>query len=154
MKLNIKQTWQETPTALKIGVGVLGVYILSKSLASLKNTFSGGGLGKNYQSDLNKLEKSQIRPSYSDQTYVGFADSIYNEYFKEVFPDIEDVLPIFNKLNNDADFLKLEQAFGTRRLLFGTTKGTLSAVLRRAFNSKDVEQINEILQKKNIKARV
>ena len=153
-KGKIKQTWQETPTSLKIGVGVLSLYIFSKALSSLKSTLKGEGFGKDYSGDIKKLEKDKnIKPSYSDQVYVGFADTIYYEYLNEFYSDIEDVLPIFEKLNNDVDYIKLTQAFGERRLLFTALKGSLGVIIRRMFNTKDVASINAVLKKKNINAQ-
>jgi hypothetical protein len=150
----LTQTWREAPTLAKVGVGILGLYIVAKSLSSLKNTFTGAGFGKNYDSDLNKLEKKQIVASYSDQTYNSFADAIYTEYTSEFFSDIDDVLPIFNKLNNDADWVKLVQAFGERRVMFSTIKQGLGGILSRMFDREELEQINAILRRKGIKAAV
>jgi hypothetical protein len=150
----LTQTWKNTPTFAKVGVGVIGLYIVAKSLSSLKETLKGGGFGKNYDSDLNKLEKKQVVASYTDQTYVAFADSIYTEYTSEFFHDIEDVLPIFSKLQNDADWIKLVRAFGERRVMFSSIKQGLGGILSRMFDTKELEQINAIFRKKGINAAV
>lgn len=157
MKINksaIKETWQSVPTPFKIGVGALGLYVIAKSIQSISKTLQGAGFGKDYQGDVKELEKKNIRASYSDQVYLGFADTIYYEYLNEFFADIEDILPIFNKLNNDIDYIKLTQGFGERRLLFQANKGTLGVIIRRMFNAKDVEKINAVLKKKKINAQL
>ena len=154
MKEKLVQSWRDTPTFAKVGLGVIGLYLVSKSLASLKSTFGGAGLGKDYDKDLDQLEKKQVNPSYTNQTYLTFADRIYSEYISEFFPDIEDVLPIFEKLNNDADWIKLNQAFGERRVQFSTTKLGLGGILGRMFKTKELEQINVVLRRKGIKAQV
>jgi hypothetical protein len=153
MKSKIQETWQSIPTPLKIGVGVLGLFIIAKSVKSLSETLGGKGFGKNYGADVKELEKKNIKASYSDQVYLGFADTIYYEYLNEFFSDIEDILPIFSKLNNDIDYIKLTQAFGDRRLLFQANKGSLGVIIRRMFDAEEVAQINAVLKKKNINAQ-
>jgi hypothetical protein len=155
MKEKLTQSWRDTPTIAKVGLGVIGLYLVSKSFASLKSTFGSAGLGKDYNKDLNQLEKKQISASYTNQTYLTFADRIYSEYVSELFfSDIEDILPIFQKLNNDADWVKLNQAFGERRVMFSTMKLGLGGILGRMFNTKELEEINAVLRKKGIKAQV
>lgn len=154
MKQKINEAWQNTPTLAKVGVGILGLYILSKSLKNLKSLVSGDGLGANYGTDLNKLEKVNIVPSYADSTYLGFADQIYREYMTEAFfEDIDDIVAIFSKMNNDADMLKLDQAFGQRRALFTTQKANLSATLSRMFDRSEIDKINAVMKRKGLKAR-
>jgi hypothetical protein len=153
MKSKIQETWQSIPTPLKFGVGVLGLFIIAKSVKSLSETLGSKGFGKNYGADVKELEKKNIKASYSDQVYLGFADTIYYEYLNEFFSDIEDILPIFSKLNNDIDYIKLTQAFGDRRLLFQANKGSLGVIIRRMFDAEEVAQINAILKKKNINAQ-
>lgn len=152
-KANITSTLKETPTIVKVGVGVLGLYIVSKTLKNLKDVVKGDGFGKKYNTSLNELEKNNIKPSYADSTYLQFADRIYVEYWGELISDIEDVTPVFEKMNNDADMIKLTQAFGERRVLFSTSKYGLGVILNRAFGTKGVEQINAILKKKGITYR-
>jgi hypothetical protein len=148
----VNQFWKESSLPVKVGVGVIGVYILSKAISSLKSSL-GGEFGKNYNKDLNKLETKNILPSYSDQVYVGFADTIYSEYANEFFSDVEDVIPIINKMTNDADMLKLTQAFGDRRFMFSGTKGNLGAIIRKMFDNSEIETLNEILSRKGINYR-
>lgn len=151
---NIKEAIKSAPIPFKIGLGVLGIYIIAKSVKSLSTTLGSKGFGKDYGADVKDLEKKNIKASYSDQVYLGFADTIYYEYLNEFYSDIEDILPIFNKLNNDIDYIKLTQGFGERRLLWQANKGSLGVIIRRMFNAKEVEQINAILKKKKINAQL
>lgn len=146
-----KKVWNTTPTYAKIGVGVLAVYLLSKGIKNISDVFKSGEFGKQYNKDINKLESKNILPSYADQVYVGFADTIYSEYLNEFFPDIEDVLPIFRKMNNDADMVKLTQAYGERRQPFSTNKSGLGSAITNMFDQSEIEQINEILVRRGIR---
>jgi hypothetical protein len=146
-----KKVWQQTPTYAKIGVGVLSIYLLSKSIKSLSEVFKGGAFGKQYGKDIKDLESQNILPSYADQVYVGFADTIYSEYLNEFFPDLSDVMPIYRKMNNDADLIKLTQAYGERRQPFSLNKGGLATAITGMFDGQEIEAINELLRRKGIR---
>jgi len=70
-----------------------------------------------------------------------------------------DLIAVFHHLHNDADFLAVEKAYGTRTLLSGfflTTDftGTMVASIVSDADSSSIVTINKILAKKGIKRRI
>ncbi|NDA64675.1 MAG: hypothetical protein EBX50_21990, partial [Chitinophagia bacterium] len=70
--------------------------------------------------DIAKLQQAGQTPTYLDSNYSNFADAIYaarsgNKLFGT---DENAIYSIFKQMKNDADIVKLSQAFGTRRLSF------------------------------------
>jgi hypothetical protein len=71
------------------------------------------------------------------------------------------IIPIFNRLKNDADFALLQSAYGSRTISSGRGnifekdfKGTLTASLSNELSYYWRDKINKILQAKKIKYRV
>lgn len=151
MKQENIEKFNQLPLPVKLGLGIIGFIVVRNVASAVKKAVKGGGFGKDYKSQQEELEEEGVFPSYSDSVYLQFAETIYVEYWGEVFSDVEDVTPIFQKMNNEADVLKLIEAFGDRRVLFSNSKYGLGVILNRAFGNKGVAEINAILKKKGIK---
>ncbi len=103
---------------------------------------------------LNELRSQQIFPSYPDTQYKILADKL--EQCFQGYGTCSD-FSAWEAMKNDADVLKLIQAFGVRTISSGKwnptpdTIGNLSTILADEGSSFDV--INGMLAKKGIKYR-
>jgi hypothetical protein len=134
--------------ALLIGGVVLGYKILK----DLLNAFSGGNYPEvtiDLENELNKLKSRGINPTISDSQASSYAD--YIEATNKSWNTNEDeIVNIFKVLKNNADLILLKIKFGTRRPQFETIYVGLSAFLRADLNNNYIQEINNILQSKNI----
>lgn len=111
---------------------------------------------KDVKSDLNNLMLQGIFPSYNDSQYKTWADGMEACYqgWGTCTGDT-----IFVNMKNDADVLKLIEAFGVRTISSGRWNpapdftGDLPAVLRDELTGTDIESINNALGDKKIKFR-
>ena len=119
-----------------------------------------------------KLEETGMRASYSPSQYKAWADGIVNQFDGCDFSPENYLIPsmfasysgvyvykIFEKLNNDVDFLSLQTAYGIRKydncgLWNGDFEGSLTASLTDELTTSELKQINNLLIKKGIKYRV
>ncbi len=139
-----------------------------------------------FNNDLNSLNKSGILPTYQESQYKQWADSIQQQFdgcdtssysfsndFSWISNDLHTaltnannssnysdsgatVLLIIQQLKNNADFLALQVAFGSRTYgscgILGTwfagTVGpvTLSAAMRDELNTSEIAGLNMVLQ--------
>lgn len=105
-------------------------------------------------SELNRLQKQGIIPSYPEAQFKVWADAAYSCYagWGTCSGDT-----IFVNLKNDADVLKLIQAFGVRTIPSGQWNpapdltGSLPAVMRDELSNSEINSINKTLAKKGIK---
>lgn len=74
--------------------------------------------------EINKLENSGVKPSYSESQYLTFANTIYNGMRYCVGDDYGTVESTMKKMKNDLDVAKLVKAYGKRqRACFGIDAG-------------------------------
>lgn len=111
------------------------------------------GKGKE-ESDTEKDIASAGKPSYTDTIYNQFAESIQAANLNHFFTDSDSIASTFNQLHNDADYLKLIQAFGKRRTKFSLTLENLDAFLHDSLNDTQIKRLNSILSGKGLKSRV
>ena len=99
------------------------------------------------RAEMTALESNGERASYPDSKYQTLADDLEESMdgWGTWDDDLDDV---FNELNNNIDYLKLEAAFGRRdgEDMIGWLKGDLS--------SSRLEEVNDILEQKGILYRV
>jgi len=139
---------------LVIGLGAFVGYRIFKGVAK--------GLGpkpptteKEVLDEVRNLER-QLKPTYADSQYPGYADAIYAaRHGNRVFGTDEDAIwRILALMKNDLDFAKLVQAFGMRRLSFQTTKADLIGFLNDEMNPEEIATCNSILSGNGITYKV
>jgi hypothetical protein len=97
-------------------------------------------------------------PSYPNSQYFAWANQLETAMF-DWGTDEAAIFNIFEQLNNNADFLKLKQAFGTRNYSGGIVpfiygSYTLDEWFAEELNQTDIATINSILASKGIIYRV
>lgn len=116
------------------------------------------------KADADEKEESELaqeaaqagNASYADSQFYAWANVLEQAMF-DIGTDEDSIYNIFNALNNNADFIKLKQAFGMREYTGGTLPywfyGDYS--LEEWLNAEgETENVNNILASKNITYRV
>jgi hypothetical protein len=155
-KVNIKAK----DLALYGGVA-LGLFVLSKKFGVFSKKPSAV-IRKDQQKELEEDIKKQERkssPSYSDSQFNDFADKIYNAMFCSIFicadgTDEKAIYAVLRRLNNNLDWLKLKEAFGFRRIEFTTRNAGLVESLNADLSSRQINEVNKILQQQGISYKV
>tara|TARA_E500000178_G_C16819058_1_gene660629 strand:- start:159 stop:638 length:480 start_codon:yes stop_codon:yes gene_type:complete len=155
-KVNIKAK----DLALYGGVA-LGLFVLAKKFGVFSKKPSAV-IRKDQQKELEEDIKKQERkssPSYSDSQFNDFADKIYNAMFCSIFicadgTDEKAIYAVLRRLNNNLDWLKLKEAFGFRRIEFTTRNAGLVESLNADLSSRQINEVNKILQQQGISYKV
>jgi len=97
-------------------------------------------------------------PTYPASQFYAWANRIENAFF-DIGTDEEAVFQIIGSLRNNADFLKLKEAFGTREYTGGFLPGfvspdlTLDGWIQQELDGSDINELNSILSRKGITYR-
>lgn len=163
---NVGKSVEENQKAVMIIAGVGLAFLLVRGISkrissgSLFNTKAETEQAateqeKQTSKDLSGLTKKGIKPTYTDSQYKIFANSLEESMNGWFGTDEKAVHLILVKLYNDADFLKLNQAFGFRRMEFTLKYGDLSMWIRSDFADDKLgfEICNEILKQRGITYR-
>lgn len=112
-----------------------------------------GNTAKATLKDLNgELKKRGLTPSYIDSNYKALADQIH-EAMKYLGTDEDAILSVMRKMNNDADLLKLMDAFGSRDYAYGFYAKNLPQWFTAELDEDDIADINNILKSRKIQYR-
>ena len=156
-----KGTIAVVATASAVLVAFYGVKAI-KTIINNKNTQGQDKEVDSAKTDLQKLNKdAKTKQKLSNVSIQTIANAIKDEsdgiglehnYYWAVSTQL-------NKLQNDADYLALVEAFGVRTINSGIYfvpdfKGTLSQVIHHALPQGDVDDLNKLLKKKGIKYRL
>ena len=112
--------WGERSAPERIIILVGGSVALFVAYRQLKNIvgFVRGAAGRvQTGSELGALQSQSINPTYTNTQYSIFANGLYSAMANTWFDygtDEDAIKNIMQKMKNDADVLKLIQAFGTR----------------------------------------
>ena len=144
------------------GVVVLGV-IVYQLVKKSNQYFDDQTNREENQSTANELEQLNKNPAtrqkISNSQAQGYANSIYGS-MQGIGTEEQAIKDIFYHIKNDADFLAIKKAFGTKTIWSGTPffvadfRGTLIPCLRNELSSYWIGAINKILIDKKIKYRV
>jgi mannitol-specific phosphotransferase system IIBC component len=144
-----------------MGVAV-GTIIVFKILKAVKQAQEDTANRNETQSTANELQVLNQNPATKQTITTGQANSYANKIFasmngKGTYED--EIVDVFKKIKNDADFLAISKSFGTRTIesrvwLVEDFRGTLIQCLADELSSGYVTDINNILKSKKIKYRV
>lgn len=139
----IKKWWagltsqQQAVTVLVIAV------ILFFIIRHFKAEIQGFKTTVQSQSTLSTLQSQGIKPSYGSDTYAKFAERM--EIAMKGAGTKEDIIyKVYSYMHNDADMVKLNQAFGIRN------ESTLREWLLGDLDASEIAKINELLRDKGI----
>jgi len=108
--------------------------------------------------DLVVLSGQGVKPSYKDSQYATWASQLFSA-FEGYQSDESAVYRVFVNMKNDADVLKLINAYGIREVSSGkgnpepNFKGTLAGAIAEEMDTEEVKEINIILAKRGIKIK-
>ena len=174
------EVYQGLPSWAK-GVVVVGglvlTYIVGKNVSDALKAAKAAREAKERQKQFDKeLGQVSVAASFRDSQYTSWADAIASAFAGCDYNSIGGNIPIvgyvwywsssgatvwniLNQLKNEADYLKLQRAFGIRDIpkswiCGGDYKGyDLSASITAQLNQKEINALNEMLAKKNINYR-
>jgi hypothetical protein len=102
------------------------------------------------------LQASGIKPSYSDSQYKAMAQKLFDAMDGAGTYD-DDVYAVFDKLNNDIDFIKLDKAFGVREAsdnLFGAIPSEdMRGWIRDDLSAAQIVTLNKRLKANGVSKR-
>lgn len=108
------------------------------------------------KSELTALATQGVKPTYGEEKYRLLADYLYNA-MDGWGTESDDVMNAFNQLRNDADFIKLEQAFGVREAtdnMFGLIESQdLHGWIVEDLSGEEITRLNGILKSRGISKR-
>lgn len=159
--------FSELPPQVKAGIFIGSAIILTVvvyQLSKRTNQFFDDQVNRDEnQSTANELELLNKNPAtrqkMSDSQAKGYANSIYAS-MGGLGTDEQAIKDIFYHVKNDADFLAIKKAFGTRTVWSGTpffvsdVRGTMIPLLRNELSAYWIGLINKILIDKKIKYRI
>ena len=126
--------------AIMIALICLVLFILYRQA---KGAIEGFGTKVQSQSTLSVLQSQGIKPSYSNDVYAKFAERM--EIAMKGAGTNEDIIyKVYSYMHNDADMVKLNQAFGIRE------ESTLREWLLGDLDASEIAKINELLRDKGI----
>ena len=114
MKELLKLFKSQTPT-VQIIIGVIVLYLLYNAYHWLKAEFSKDAADAQNKVEIKQLENQGITASFSDSEFMAMADDLEEAMTgPSNYEDAEKVYAVLQKLENDADFIELNKAFGLR----------------------------------------
>ncbi len=148
--------WTHPNKLLAGGVGLLAVGFGLKNLFSLFSKSHAVIPSKNLDSAIHQEKQNGSYPSYPNAQYDIFADNI-EEATNTSGTDEEAIYNVMRALQNNADLLKLQKAYGQRiNWWFGipTGKYSLSQVLDSELDDSEKETLRKIIEAKGITIKI
>ena len=140
--------------------GAIGLVVLYKALSGFVSNQSGRQEIQSASDELDRLNQSPA----TRQKMSGYqANQTANAIFTAMdgWGTNEDAIYLaFRQMKNNADFLAVSKAFGTRKVSSGQwnvvndMKGTLTQCLQDELDSDERKKVNEILKARNIRFRI
>jgi len=109
----------------------------------MRGTVKGLSTGLGNTGELAALALSGIYPTYTNASYVLAADELYTA-MKGWGTNETKVFNVFSKMNNNADMIKLDIAYGIR------DKKDLRAWIKNELTASELQQLNSNLISKGI----
>jgi hypothetical protein len=147
---------------VQIGAVILGTWAVFKIIKAGKQAKADKSNRNETQASSNELQVLNQNPATKQKITNAQASAFANKLFasmngKGTYED--EIMSVFYHIYNDADFLAVQKAFGTRTIESRTYfvpdfRGTLLSCLADELDSDYTKQINQIMAKKKIKYRV
>lgn len=137
------------PVGVYIVLGFLVVGIFLYFMFRKKPDTTTEDVQKGADDELAEIRKEDpaIKQTYSNITYVQWADQIYHAV-EGMGTDEDSVFQVFYQLRNKVDWVMLKKAFGVRDEM------TLNAWIRNDFNVAQINKLNNELRRIKVKERL
>lgn len=161
---SISPTWKGVIIFSLIGITTYATIEIIKGIKNAKNAAASKAEVDQFNSDLSALNSNGITQTYQQSSYDQWADSLAQIMTgKDLEPSLciagnlinysgdgSAIANIMSNLKNDADFLQLQIAFGTRTIDKGWletnyTNVTLSAAISAQLSTCEIATINGML---------
>lgn len=151
------------PADLAIYGGIaIGLFTIGRKLGLFKKSEekkTKEETTKEVKGDIIKEERKGNYPSFSKTQYRNFAATIWQGLNCSVFvcrdgTDEEKIYKVLRSLKNNTDWLKLQEAFGFKRIEFTLQDGGLIQHLNADMSSKQLKEVNKILSERGITYKV
>jgi hypothetical protein len=165
-KKSIGKIYANLDPRVRLGVQIigfgLGAYILYRLVKGTSQKLEDKPYDSENQATTNELQVLNQNPStkqkISNSQAMAYANKIYTCMEGQGTYEYE-LIGVFYHLKNDADFLAVEKAFGTRtihsRVYFVPDfRGTMVSAIADELDVDYIKKINKILSDKGIKRRV
>ena len=151
---------------IRLGVQVVGfavgIYLVYRLIKGVNKFQEDIPFQSEEQSTANELAKLNKNPYTRQKLTESQAKSYANKLFQAMDglgTDEQSIYSVFYKLQNDADFLAIQNAFGTKTISSGSyfvsdVRGTMVPCLSSELDIDELKRVNDILSKKNIKYRI
>lgn len=149
----LKEIWAGLTPRQRFIAFVVSVLIVLWLWNKYKATIKGAAKNIQNSTQTAMLQNQGVKPSYGSETYKQFADNLF-KYMDGSGTDEEGIYRVFKYIHNDADFLKLDAAFGIRAAtdnLFGLLEAEdLNGWITADLSSSEVKKLNSYLKTKGI----
>lgn len=155
----IRNTWRGLTSMQKILVGIILLIIAWWVYNWVKARAAEAKQQAEASGQISLLNSQGQQASYDSERYDGWADEIFNAFDGWTSSsDKATVARIFGYLHNDIDFIKLDEAFGTREYsdnLFGLIAPMdLKASIHDELDGDQIRSINTKLKNKGLTRRI
>lgn len=140
-------------------LGVYIVYRLVKGASRFQDDAPFRSEEQSTADELAKLNKNPYtRQKISESSAKSYANKIY-QAMSGLGTDEQQIYSVFYKLQNNADFLAVQNAFGTKTIDSGSyfvadVRGTMVTCLSSELDIDETKKINDILKSKKISYRI
>lgn len=139
----LSERFQKLSPIMQFTAFITGLIILFLLVKSLKGTIQGVGSGVTSTSTLVTLSAQGVKPSYTSDKYLLWADRL--EYAMDGSGTDEQIIyNVYRYMKNDADMVKLNQAFGIR------DDATLNQWIKGDVDIEIIAELNKQLREKGI----
>lgn len=160
--MSAESTFNALPGVAKVVIVVAGtgltlvtgymIYSAVKKRIGLAGSFKEK---REVDDEIKNLANKNVKPTYSDSQYLAWANQIHAG-FDGYGSGVTQLPSIFIKLKNDADMLKLINAYGIREISSGKLnptpnfKGTLAGAIADELDAFEINQMNRVLSANKI----
>ena len=166
MANNVGKIYSNLDPRVRLGLQVVGlavgIYIVYRLVKGASQFAQDQPFRSEEQQTANELQKLNQNPYTKQKLSDAQAKSYANKLFqamKGLGTDEQQIYSVFYKLQNNADFLAIQNAFGTKTVNSGNyfipdVRGTMVTCLSSELDIDETKKVNDILKAKKIKFRI
>jgi hypothetical protein len=151
---------------VRLGVQVVGfavgIYIIYRLIKGVNTFQQDQQFQSEEQSTANELTQLNKNPYTRQKITESQAKSYANKLYQAMNglgTDEQQIYSVFYKLQNNADYLAIQNAFGTKTIssgsyFIGDVRGTMVTCLSSELDIDETKKVNDILRSKKIKFRI